>query len=417
MTPTNQPRPLRLFLCHSSGDKPAVRELSRRLRADGFAPWLDEDELLPGQDWDREIRQAVRAADAVLVCLSGSSMSKAGYVQKEIRFALDVADEQPEGAIFLIPLKLEPCDAPERLSRWQWANYFEANGYERLRRSLHLRAEKIGTTVSSPSSPRSVPPPSSFTITTPIHLELVRVPAGEFLMGSDPARDKDARPDEQPQHRVYLSEFHIGKYPVTNEQYAAFVRATGQRVPDHWKNGQISRGKANHPVVYVDWADAVAFCEWLSKANGRPFRLPTEAEWEKAARGPELAEGRIYPWGNVWESDRLNSVERGPGDTTPVGHYSPAGDSPSGAADMAGNVWECCADWYDEQEYQRRAGRVVTDPTGPKQGNFHVLRGGAFSNRAPWLRCAARGSGDRNRFRDLGFRVAGGPLGPEVGGR
>ncbi|MCQ3980108.1 MAG: hypothetical protein DPW09_42365 [Anaerolineae bacterium] len=373
------PRPLRVFLCHASADKPAVRDLYQRLSQEGFIqPWLDEEELLPGQDWQREIPKAVRASDVVLVCLSPQSITKAGYVQKEIKFALDIADEQPEGTIFLIPLRLEVCDVPERLSRWHWANLFEARGYERLLRALKLRAEamphvipsaseespapvaqKPAEAVTSPplpdspvrretlhsvrsdmetasvipsaseesSSPvasksaeviTSLPPPDSparretphfvrsdmetaastspdrVTITNPFHLELVRVPAGEFLMGSDPAKDKNVQQDEQPQHRVYVSEFFIGKYPITNEQYAVFVKATKHRTPNHWDKGKIPAGQENHPVVYISWGDAAAFCQWLSRASGQSFRLPTEAEWEKAARGTD---GRIYPWG------------------------------------------------------------------------------------------------------------------------
>jgi hypothetical protein len=140
--------------------------------------------------------------------------------------------------------------------------------------------------------PPTKPAPDVLTITSPIHLELVRVPAGEFLMGSDPAKDKDAEDAEQPQHRVYLSEFYIGKYPVTNVQYAAFVKATKHEEPVHWKPGKIPSGKENHPVVNVSWHDAVAFCQWLSRETGKAFRLPTEAEWEKAARGTD---GRRWP--------------------------------------------------------------------------------------------------------------------------
>jgi hypothetical protein len=138
----NSSRSLRIFLCHSSADKPAVRELYQRLQADGFEPWLDEEDLIPGQAWQREIPRAVRKSDAVIVCLSHNSV-KAGYIQKEIKFALDVADEQPEDTIFIIPLKLEECDVPERLSRWQWVNYFNASGYSRLLRALHARAESL----------------------------------------------------------------------------------------------------------------------------------------------------------------------------------------------------------------------------------------------------------------------------------
>jgi hypothetical protein len=137
---TKAPRHLRIFLCHSSGDKQAVRELYRRLHADGFDPWLDEENLLPGQDWQRVITEAVRAADIVLVCLSRDSVNKRGYVQKEIKYALDVADEQPDDAIYLIPLRLEDCDIPERLRRWHWVSLFEPTGYERLLSSLKYRA-------------------------------------------------------------------------------------------------------------------------------------------------------------------------------------------------------------------------------------------------------------------------------------
>ncbi len=136
-------RSLRVFLSHASEDKPKVREINRRLQSAGIDCWLDEECLLPGQDWQLEIRKAVRAADVVLVCLSNKSVNKAGYVQKELKFALDVAEKQPEGAIFLIPVKLEACTAPERLGHVQWVNLYEENGWERLLRALHKRAEDL----------------------------------------------------------------------------------------------------------------------------------------------------------------------------------------------------------------------------------------------------------------------------------
>jgi CHASE2 domain-containing sensor protein len=131
---------LRLFLCHSSGDKAAVRDLYKRLRADGFDPWLDEENLLPGQNWQREITAAVRKSDIVLVCLSRDSINKKGFVQREIKYALDVAEEQPDGSIFIIPLKLEECDIPERLSHLQWVNFFEDGSYEKLLTSLREKS-------------------------------------------------------------------------------------------------------------------------------------------------------------------------------------------------------------------------------------------------------------------------------------
>ncbi len=135
---------LRIFLCHSSGDKKAVRELYQRLQKSGFIPWLDEIDILPGQDWEAEISRAVRNSDVVLVCLSCGSINKDGFVQKEIKFALDIAQEKTESSIFLIPLKLDDCVVPERLAKLQWVNYFESGGYERLLRALQKRAEQLG---------------------------------------------------------------------------------------------------------------------------------------------------------------------------------------------------------------------------------------------------------------------------------
>jgi hypothetical protein len=127
-----------VFLCHSSNDKVAVRELYQKLSKDGFDVWLDEEKLLPGQDWNREIIRAVRKADTVIVCLSKSSVSKTGYIQKEIRMTLDAADERPDGAIFLIPAKLEECSIPDRLARFQWVDLYIADGYDKLIKALHF---------------------------------------------------------------------------------------------------------------------------------------------------------------------------------------------------------------------------------------------------------------------------------------
>jgi hypothetical protein len=137
-------RQLKVFLCHSSDDKPAVRQLYRRLLNESIDPWLDEEKLLPGQDWQFEIWKAVRSSDIVIACFSRGSITKDGFVQKEIKYALDLADEKPEGTLFLIPVKLEECDIPERLRRWQWLDFFEKGSYEKLMRSLRNRADALG---------------------------------------------------------------------------------------------------------------------------------------------------------------------------------------------------------------------------------------------------------------------------------
>ena len=224
-----------------------------------------------------------------------------------------------------------------------------ATGMSSAGDDVHTDAEATIAVQAQPPPP--APPPATprqttatsdrvLTITEPLRMEFVRVPAGEFLMGSDPAKDKYAEKKEQPQHTLRLDDYCIGKYPVTNAQYAAFVRATGHVLPKHWSGGAIPPGKEKHPVVNVSWRDAVAFCDWLATATGKPLRLPSEAEWEKAASWDAgMAEKRILPWGNVFDADKCNSKEGKAGGTTPVGQY-PNGASPFGALDMSGNVWE-----------------------------------------------------------------------------
>jgi hypothetical protein len=136
-------RPFRAFLCHSHGDKEPVRSLHDKLSHDGFAPWLDDEDLLPGQDWDAEIRKAVRDCQVVLVCLSRSSITKEGYVQREIKLALDVSEEKPPATIYIIPTRLEDCELPERLAKWHAVDLFRSNGYEKLATSLRARLTQL----------------------------------------------------------------------------------------------------------------------------------------------------------------------------------------------------------------------------------------------------------------------------------
>jgi formylglycine-generating enzyme required for sulfatase activity len=232
-------------------------------------------------------------------------------------------------------------------------------------------------------------------------MELVRVPAGEFLMGSTPAVDKYASKDDQPQHTVELPEFYIGKYEVTNSQYAAFVKATGHRTP-HWSTDTVPPGKKNHPVVWVSWGDAVLFAKWLSDQTGMDFRLPSEAEWEKACRDTD---GRLYPWGNDAPDAEKANYHGNVDTTTQVGSYSPQGNSPYGLADMAGNVWEWTSSRFADYPYSAADGREDRGATGRR-----VMRGGAFY----WgdeksVRCAERDSQwmvePTFLDNDVGFRV------------
>jgi formylglycine-generating enzyme required for sulfatase activity len=215
-------------------------------------------------------------------------------------------------------------------------------------------------------------------------MELVRMPAWEFVMGSDPVKQKSAEPNEKPEHRVSLPGYYMSKYEVTNAQYRAFVNATGHAVPAHWVQGTIPVGEEQHPVVYVSWYDAQAFADWVRGESGRAFRLPTEAEWEKACR---TAQGSLYPWGDSLPDSATANFGATMGDTTRVGTHSPQGDSTHGTADMAGNVAEWTNSLPRPYPYLVTDGRENESDPGPR-----IVRGGAYWNDAAHVRCASRSS-------------------------
>jgi len=236
--------------------------------------------------------------------------------------------------------------------------------------------------------------------------EMVWVPAGEFLMGSsddDVAQLLNENPewgaerfnDEKPQREVYLDGYWMYKHEVTVAQYRKFCEETYREMPPAPKSGW----KDDHPMVMVTWTDASAYAKWAGMS------LPTEAQWEKAARGTE---GRIYPWGNTWDAEKCNNYESGAKQTKPVGSYT-SGASPYGCMDMAGNVWEWCSDWYDRDYYKSGPSR---NPTGPKDGSCRVLRGGGWGSNGGL--CRAAGRYDYYSFNpvnwgsdSLGFRLCG----------
>jgi formylglycine-generating enzyme required for sulfatase activity len=224
----------------------------------------------------------------------------------------------------------------------------------------------LGTALSETS-----PPPIPQIVVNPVDgAEMVAIPPGEFWMGSEKGDE-----DEKPVHPVKLAGFRLYRMEVTNAQYARFLAATGHREPLFWKEERFNPPK--QPVVGVDWHDATAYCRW---ANAR---LPTEAEWEYAARGTD---GRELPWGDEGRGSRgggsqgaKRAVMDEPfnsGKPEEVGS-APAGASPFGVLDMAGNVWEWCADWYDRTYYYARSPR--DNPTGPAEGSQRVLRGGSWA--------------------------------------
>lgn len=235
---------------------------------------------------------------------------------------------------------------------------------------------------------------------------LILIPAGEFIMGA-PQEDKEADEDEFPQRRVFLPDYYIYKYEVTNNQYSKFIQATGYKGEGEWKLFY-NAFSGNHPVIEVSFRDAQEYACW---AGGG---LPTEAEWEKAARGDD---GLIYPWGNQWNPDYCNNkdmqahrdkiarLEKHDGiwyGTLPVGTF-PQGQSPYGVMDMAGNAAEWCLDWYDENYHKDTlTGYVKTS----SKGKGRVLRGGSFFDGKYLMRCSSRDEDDPEKWCNLyGFRV------------
>jgi formylglycine-generating enzyme required for sulfatase activity len=239
---------------------------------------------------------------------------------------------------------------------------------------------------------------------------MVWVPAGTFLMGSNPDHVQQATEwcncgkrrfeAELYMRDVQISAFYIDKYEVTNRQFQAFANATGYQTDAEKKNEartwrtEFTAGKEGHPAVWMSWNDANAYCKWAGK------RLPTEAEWEKAARGTDA---RLWPWGNNWDNKRLNMSDGGRKTTTQVGSFAD-GASPYGALDMAGNVWEWVNDWYGFGYYQSGEN---TDPQGPEGGEDRVLRGGGYNNGIHEVRTATRHKGGASGYApDHGFRCA-----------
>ena len=239
---------------------------------------------------------------------------------------------------------------------------------------------------SATPAPTKTPWPTRAPTSAPVvDPGMTYVSGGEFIFGSDGAKE-----DESPQQTMYVDGFNIDIHPVTCAEYKEFVDAMRHRPPRNWKDGQIPAGQEEHPVVWVSWDDALAYAEWAGK------RLPTEIEWEKAARGTD---GRIYPWGNTFDSSRCNSREANLKKTNPVGEF-PGGASPYGALDMAGNVWEWTADWYDA--YRGSVYQLERFGTTHK-----VFRGGSWFDGSDAVRATTRNSGKPDfMFSTIGFRCA-----------
>jgi len=221
-----------------------------------------------------------------------------------------------------------------------------------------------------------------------------RIPEGWFQMGCDAGRD-----DEKPAHRVWTDAFELAAFQTTNAEYARFLQETGHPPPLLWDDPSFANPE--QPVVAVSWFEAVAYCDWLSSALGKQYRLPTEAEWERAARGG--VEGEMFPWGNGAPEELPDYADRWKSGPEPVGLYAP---NPYGLYNLGDNVHEWCADWYDPAYY---AVSPEWNPRGPLSSSRRASRGGSWRHHIKVTRTAARSSiPPEFKYADYGFRIASG---------
>lgn len=445
-------RPLRVFLCHAAQDKLAVRVLYNRLKNEPWIdPWLDEEKLLPGQDFDLEIYKAIRDADIIIVCLSNESVRKEGYVQKEFKRALNLSEEKPEGSIYIIPLRLDECEPPIRFQQYHWLDYFKENSHEKLLKSLRARSDQLKLSelndIDVTKSPFDslLAFPDKLSQTFPSLVPTRKITPSFYGVDLDLYRFVEI---PQTSHSSYS--FWIGKYPVTNSQYERFLKAIDYASETYWRefpkfdeySNQIGRWRTEgwewleemiidpsdgpvmprfwddtslgvikpiNPVVGITWYEANAYCKWLSnnwnelaenRANPRLrprlFRLPLESEWQSAGGGGLPL--RRYPWDEL-ESvtkdekeiiSRANVLESNIKHTTPVNTYV-NGASPHGVMDMAGNVWEWQA---NNKSIQENLLRICGGSWTYAKHNAWVYPNSDYGDSSPIMRRA-----------DLGFRV------------
>ena len=385
-----------VFISYDSEDTQFAHRLANDLQRLGVQVWIAPESIRPGESWVSAIERGLKESSHVVVVLTPAAL-ESEWVKKETDVA--IAQER-KGRIQVIPLDVESCEVPLLLSSYQMVS-FRRNYDAGLSKLANILCMPIPETSEVSETSEVLPRPPT---PQPFEPEMILIPAGKFLMGSDPSVDKDASNSEQPQHTLYLPDYYLAKTPVTQAQYAAFVQATGHNQPEHWEGGKPPRGKEDHPMVWVTWHDAVAYCNWMAETTGKPYRLPSEAEWEKGARG---SDGRIYPWGNQWDAKRCNTLEGGKKGTTPVGAY-PQGVSPYGLLDMTGNVREWTRSVYKGYPYVSGDGREDLESGDPR-----VLRGGSWRYYQVSARCAFRfGDLPDYRLSSFGFRVAASPGSP-----
>ncbi|MBF0108658.1 MAG: SUMF1/EgtB/PvdO family nonheme iron enzyme [Magnetococcales bacterium] len=396
----------KIFISYSHEDDLLLKEFlpfKKTLERDGLvAVWTDK-EIKTGDEWRKKIKEAMDAANTAILFISQSFLASEFIYNEELPPLLDAHLNR---GLTILPVFVSPFDeeaakisfkdpktgeekiidlagfqgfaSPDHTLE-QWESLERKNIF----RALNKRIRELSQHPPDPPTKQtSVPDRQQKTGTPAVRsdvlsflderlpgLRMLRVEGGVFTMGDDDLGDRS-----KPKHQVQLSPFYLAETPVTNQQYGRFLQDTGHREPRSWREKKYS--DLQQPVVGVDWNDAMKFCKWLSKESGKEFFLPTEAQWEYAARGTD---GRRFPWGN--DDPTLEHACFGQQRDKPalVGQY-PAGRGPFGHLDLAGNVWEWCRDVWDANAYQKRALFVAKDPLVTEgDQNVHPVRGGSWS--------------------------------------
>jgi formylglycine-generating enzyme required for sulfatase activity len=393
---------MKIFLSYASQDREIAQSINLALREQGHDVFFDREDLMPGEEFHSHIRRTIERADLFIFLISENAIDPGSYTLNE----LDIAEKaRKQASRRLLPVMLQSvpfdrlpafaksvtllqspgnipaavADAVYRIAQKQRRNLFAKIGAGVTAMALIAAGAWFARSSGEPAQ----------TIKGKDDAPLMLVPAGNFTMGDD---------IESPQREIYLDAFYIDRYEITTSRYAKFLAATGSvRPPDGWDSLAREKG-VELPVIGVDWNDAAAYCKWVER------RMPTETEWEKAARG---SDGRQYPWGNALPTlDHANhqnaSAEAYDGGLKNVGTH-PAGRSPYDVDDLAGNAAEWVADWYADS-FPRSERR---NPKGPETGTARVVRGSGRFDQADRLVITKRYHGNPDlRREDIGFRCA-----------
>ncbi|MCA2894670.1 MAG: SUMF1/EgtB/PvdO family nonheme iron enzyme [Microcystis sp. M048S1] len=444
---------IQIFLAHASEDKPAVLALYDRLKQAGYKPWLDKKDLIPGQIWRDEIPKAIKASQIFLACLSGKSANKQGYIQRELRIALDTLGQMLPGTIFFIPMRLEECEIPDlrlaevslNLRDIHRLDYWEEDGFEQLERAIGYQFklepeepkqllsvfnfEVVGVNAKGEQIRKESKQSQYFRedLGKRITLEMVAIPGGTFLMGTEDEEIErlvkkfnwEGFRRERPQHEVTVPPFFMGKYPITQAQWKAIASRTDLKVkqdldfnPAYFKDppkpplkrgasdsppfeGGARGGSPTHwdrPVEQVNWYDAVEFCARLSKLTGGEYRLPSEAEWEYACRA-----GTTTPFyfGETITGELANYNASNTYADEPNGEYrnetTPVGQFPPNAFGLY-DMHGNVREWCADTWHDNYDGAPTDGSVWIENGNDNrsPLRGGSWGSNPNYCRSAIR---------------------------